>query len=151
MATNPDWKEFVELLNSRKAEYVIVGAIALSWHGYSRYTGDLDVLLRPAAANAHAVLAALAGFGFGSLAISVSDLTSPDRVIQLGHPPARIDLLTSISGVSFDEVWAGRATGEFGGVPASYIGLAELLRNKRSTGRAKDAGDAEELTRRRRA
>ena len=129
MATNPDWKEFVELLNSHKAEYVVVGAIALSWHGYSRYTGDLDILLRPTEENASTVLAALAAFGFGSLGVDVADLTSPNRIIQLGHPPGRIDLLTAISGVSFDEAWAGRARGEFGGVPISYIGIAELIRN----------------------
>jgi hypothetical protein len=148
MATNRDWKEFVALLNANGVEYVIVGAIALSWHGYPRYTGDLDILVRPDPINAGKVLAALTAFGFAGLDIKESDLTSIDCIIQLGYPPGRIDIITSISGVSFDEVWAGRVAGDFGGVPAIYIGRTELLRNKLATGRAKDAGDAAELARR---
>ena len=148
MATNRDWKEFVASLNANGVEYVIVGAIALTWHGYPRYTGDLDILVRPESGNACKVLAALFAFGFAGLDVMEDDLTSPDCIVQLGYPPGRIDIITSISGVSFDDVWAGRVIGDFGGVPANYIGRSELLRNKLATGRPKDAGDAAELARR---
>ena len=148
MSPNRDWKEFVELLNSNEVEYVIVGAVALAWHGYPRYTGDVDILIRQSRQNAERVLAALTQFGFASLGIRADDLLRSEGIIQLGYPPVRIDILTTISGVSFDEVWAGRIQGDFGGIPTQYIGKAELLANKRSTGRGKDIGDAEELGRR---
>lgn len=146
--TNRDWKEFVESLNANGVDYVIVGAIALSWHGYPRYTGDLDILIRPNPANAQKLLAVLSGFGFGGLNITESDLTSADCIIQLGYPPGRIDIITSISGVTFEDVWSGKVIGDFGSAPAAYIGRDELLRNKQASGRAKDAGDAAELARR---
>ncbi|HXJ39795.1 MAG TPA: hypothetical protein VNH18_10990 [Bryobacteraceae bacterium] len=148
MLPNPDWKEFIELLNSNGVEYVVVGALALGWHGYPRFTGDVDFMVRPEPVNAERVVTALGQFGFASLGITPTDLVTEDCIIQLGHPPVRIDLITSISGVSFDDVWAGRVRGDFDGVPVDYIGRAELIRNKRATGRLKDLGDVEELLRR---
>jgi len=115
MSPNRDWKEFVELLNSNEVEYVIVGAVALAWHGYPRYTGDVDILIRQSRQNGERVLAALTQFGFASLGILADDLLRSDGIIQLGYPPVRIDILTAISGVSFDEVWAERVQGDFGG------------------------------------
>jgi len=127
---------------------VVVGALALAFHGYPRYTGDVDILIRQEPANAARVVAALATFGFGSLGITDEDLLGERAVIQLGHPPVRIDLLTSISGVSFDDAWLGKVAGDFDGVPVHYVGRAELLRNKQAAGRPKDLGDAAELIRR---
>ena len=127
---------------------MVVGALALAFHGYPRYTGDVDILIRQEPANAARVVAALATFGFGSLGITDEDLLGERAVIQLGHPPVRIDLLTSISGVSFDDAWLGKVAGDFDGVPVHYVGRAELLRNKQAAGRPKDLGDAAELIRR---
>jgi hypothetical protein len=148
MPINSDLREFIELLNSKEVDYVIVGAFAVAWHGYPRYTADLDILIRPDKPNAERVLATLAQFGFGGLGILADDLTTAGKVIQLGVKPNRIDLLTSVSGVAFEEVWATRVEGVLDGIPVQYIGRSALIRNKQSTGRAKDRGDAEELKKR---
>jgi hypothetical protein len=148
MPLNKDLREFVALLNSNGVEYLVVGAFAVAFHGFPRYTADLDLLVRPAAENAERVMRALSEFGFGSLDIQASDLQSPGRVIQLGVQPNRIDLLTAISGVSFDEAWARRSPGKLDGMEVQFIGRDALIRNKESTGRQKDLGDAEELRKR---
>src|SRR5579859_1579804 len=145
MPLSKDLREFIECLTSNKVEYLVVGALAVSWHGFPRYSADVDILVRPSEDNAVRVLQALSQFGFASLNISVSDLTDPGKVIQLGYEPNRIDLLTSLSGVSFEEAWEDRAAGELDGLPVNFIGWASLLRNKDATGRAKDRIDAEEL------
>jgi hypothetical protein len=148
MQLHNDLREFVELLNSNEVDYVVVGAHAVAYHGYPRYTGDLDLLIRPSADNAARVLQSLSQFGFGKLPLGADDLQTEGKVVQLGLPPNRIDLITSISGVSFDEVWSARESGDLAGVPTAFIGRDALLRNKESTGRAKDLGDAEELRKR---
>jgi hypothetical protein len=132
-------------LNSNRVEYLVVGAYAVSWHGYPRYSADVDFLIRPSPVNAVRVLQALDQFGFDCLDISASDLTVPGKVIQLGCEPNRIDLLTSITGVSFDDAWDDRAAGDLDGLPVHFIGRSSLIRNKEATGRAKDRIDAEEL------
>jgi hypothetical protein len=147
MPLSRDLREFVGCLNSNKAEYLIVGALAVSWHGFPRYSGDIDFLVRPAPENARRVKAALVEFGFGEMDISLSDLVTPGKVIQLGYEPNRIDLMTSITGVSFEEAWATRVAGELDGLSVFFIGKAALLRNKESTGRSKDKIDADELRR----
>jgi hypothetical protein len=144
-APNQDWLEWLESLNSAKAEYIVVGGVSLAHHGMPRYTGDLDVLIHATPENARRVLAALAAFGFGSLAIEEHDLTAPARVIQLGYPPARIDLLTSIDGVTWDDADASAEAGRYGDVPTRFISRAMLIRNKRATGRTQDLADAERL------
>ena len=106
MPLSRDLREFVECLNSNKVEYLIVGALAVSWHGFPRYSGDIDFWIRPDSENAQCIRAALKQFGFGTLDISDEDLTSPRKVIQVGYAPNRIDLMTSITGVSFDDAWA---------------------------------------------
>ena len=148
MQIQKDLREFVELLNSNEVDYLVVGAFAVAHHGYPRYTGDLDLLIRPSAENADRVLRALSQFGFGKLDVAADDLRYEGKVVQLGLPPHRIDLITSVSGVSFDEAWLSRESGDLGGVPAPFIGRDALLKNKESTGRAKDLGDAEELRKR---
>src|SRR5271157_6101853 len=105
----------------------------------------IDFLIRPSHANAVRVLRALSQFGFGSLDISASDVTLTGKVIQLGYEPNRIDLMTSITGVSFEDAWDDRAPGDIDGLPVNFIGRSSLLRNKDATGRAKDRIDAEEL------
>ena len=145
MSLSRDLREFIECLNANEVEYLVVGALAVSWHGFPRYSADVDFLIRPSLANAVRVLRALSQFGFGSLDISASDLTFTEKVIQLGYEPNRIDLMTSITGVSFDDAWDDRITGDLDGLRVNFIGRASLLRNKDATGRAKDRIDAEEL------
>lgn len=143
-----EFREFVELLNSNKVEYLVVGAFAVAWHGHPRFTGDLDIWIRPDAENAGHLLDALQQFGFGSLDINIEDLATAGQIIQLGIQPNRIDLITSISGVAFEAAWDGRIEGSIDDVPVNFIGRTALIQNKESTGRAKDRGDAEELRKR---
>jgi len=140
-----DWREFIELLNSRGVEYLIVGAFALAFHGVPRFTGDIDILVRRSAENSARIEEVLRAFSFASLGLSAADFLNPDQVIQLGHPPNRIDLLTSITGVAFEEAWADRVAGELHGIPVRFIGREMLIRNKRATGRAQDKADLEAL------
>jgi hypothetical protein len=147
MPLSKDLREFIECLNSSKAEYLIVGALAVSWHGFPRYSADVDLLVRAEPSNAGRVLQAIRQFGFGSLDISIEDLAMPGKVIQLGFEPNRIDIITSITGVSFDEAWQTRVGGEIDGLPIQLIGRAALIRNKEAAGRPKDRIDVEELRR----
>jgi len=101
MRLSSDLREFIGLLNSNEVDYLVVGAHAVAWHGYPRFTADIDLFVRPIASNGESILAALRSFGFGSLRIEASDFNQPDRVVQLGMPPNRIDLITSIAGVSW--------------------------------------------------
>src|SRR5260370_17521496 len=103
MPLSRDLREFIECLNSNEVEYLVVGALAVSWHGFPRYSADIDFLIRPSDANGARVLQALSQFGFGSLDISRSDLTLPGKVIQLGYEPNRIDLMTSVTAVTFSD------------------------------------------------
>jgi hypothetical protein len=140
-----DLSEFVGLLTSKKVEYVVVGGHAVAFHGHPRLTGDVDFLIRPTRENADRVLAVLRDFGFGSIGITVDDLIVPEKVVQLGNPPNRIDLLTSISGVTFDEVWSSRTPGNLGEHVVDYIGWDALIRNKRASDRDKDRLDVKTL------
>ncbi len=140
-----DWRGFIESLNSHGVEYVVVGAVALAHHGFPRYTGDLDIFVRNSPENARRMESALAGFGLQGLGLKAADFTEPDRVVQIGVPPNRIDILTTITGVSFEEAWADRVEADAGGVRANFIGRQALIRNKRLTGRAQDRADLESL------
>src|ERR1041385_1489333 len=111
MPLNKDLREFVELLNSNEVEYLVVGAFAVAYHGFARYTADLDILIRPTAENADRLTRALTQCGFESLDIR-SDFQTPGMVVQLGMKPNRIDLLSTISGVTFEESWASRREAE---------------------------------------
>jgi hypothetical protein len=132
-------------LNANSVEYLVVGALAVSWHGFPRYSGDVDFLIRPTEENARRALKAIAQFGMGSLDIRVEDLAVPGKVVQMGYEPNRIDVMSSITGVTFDEAWEGRSPGELDGIPVRFIGRDALLRNKDATGRSKDKIDALEL------
>ena len=145
MEAQRDFKGLLALFNAHNVEYAIVGAYALSHYGVPRYTGDLDILIRSDAENARRILDALSEFGFGNLGLTAMDFTALNRVIQLGYPPVRVDLLTSITGVSWQEVADNRETGIYGGVPVFYIGRAQLVKNKRLTARQKDLADLEAL------
>ena len=145
MKLPPDWREFIELLNSNDVEYVVVGGHAVGYHGYPRYTGDIDFFVRANPENAALLAKVLTEFGFEGELDLESALTEPGKIIQLGRPPNRIDLLTSISGVDFDEAARGCVTVSMDGIPVKLIGRQALLKNKRSTGRTRDRADAEEI------
>src|SRR5579875_724766 len=140
-----DWRAFIELLNSNGVEYLVVGAVALAYHGFPRCTGDLDILVGNAPANSLRLEATLDGFGFASSGLKAADFAGSYRVIQLGFDHNRIDLLTSLTGVPFEKAWAGRVQGEMGGVRTNFIGRAELILNKRATARTQDRADLEAL------
>lgn len=145
METQPDFKELLELFNAHSVNYLIVGAYALAFHGAPRYTGDLDIFVQPTVGNAASVMAALRDFGFGNVGITGSDFTMPDIVVQLGYPPVRVDLMTTITGVTWETVDRGAVVGEYGNVPVRYIGKDEYKINKRQLGRKKDLADIEAL------
>jgi len=145
MEVQPDFRDMLALLNNHGVEYVVVGAYALAHHGVPRNTGDIDIYIRPSQENARRVVKVLGEFGFGSLGLAESDFTQPNQVIQLGRPPVRIDLLTSISGVTWEEADRGKAPGAYGDVSISYLGRDQLKANKRAAGRTKDLADLEAL------
>ncbi len=140
-----DFKEFVGLLKDHDVEYMIVGGYAVGVHGYPRFTGDLDIWLNPVAANAELVLRALRDFGFGGLNITLQDLMKENNVIQLGQPPLRIDLLTTIDGVHFAECFANRKEVTFDGLHMNFIGYHDLVKNKKASGRHRDLDDVENM------
>ena len=140
-----DWRAFIESLNSNGVEYLVVGAVALAHHGFPRYTGDLDVLIRNSAENSVKLESALSDFGFAALGLKAADFVDSYRVIQLGVPPYRIDLLTSITGVTFDEAWPSRVEAVMGETRVNFIGREALVHNKMMTGRTKDKADIEAL------
>ena len=138
-----DFSEFLRLLNSKNAEYLLIGGYAVNFHGYSRSTGDMDIWISPRPENISRTVAALRDFGFSSAGPELFD--SPDAMVRMGVPPLRLEILTSISGVEFDECFTRRVTGEVDGVPVPIISLDHLKINKRATGRPKDLADLEEL------
>lgn len=144
MKFHRDFKDFLSLLNKNGVEYVIVGYFVLSFHGHPRATGGMDVWIRKTPDNAMKVMKALADFGFASLGITADDLLE-DKVIQLGQPPVRIDLMTELDGLTPEEVWDGKEEGRFGDVPVFFTGRETFIRNKRSLGRHRDLADLEAL------
>lgn len=141
-------KDFVELLrffNKQRVRYCVVGAFAVGFHAIPRYTKDLDLLVEPTIRNGTRICRALKAFGFGSLKITPGDFARPGRFIQLGYEPVRVDLITSIAGVTFDQVWRHRQRGRYGTVPVSFISLEDLIRSKQASRRAQDLADLELL------
>ncbi len=145
MEIQPDFKEWLELCNVHGVEYLVVGGYALAWHGAPRFTGDLDLWVKPERENARKILAALVAFGFGGLGLQEDDFLQEDMVVQLGYPPVRIDLLTSLTGVTWDEAWKNREAGTYGQVPVYFLGRSDLIANKRALGRQRDLADLEAL------
>ena len=142
---NSDFLDFLTLLNQHQVHYLIVGGYAVAVHGHPRYTKDLDVWVEVSPENAEKLIRALQDFGFGSLGLTEADFLSSDRVVQLGYPPNRIDLLTSIDGVEFGMCYHDRLSVEMQGLMLSFIDLENLRRNKRASGRFQDLADLENL------
>jgi hypothetical protein len=145
MEEQKDFKELLGLFNKNKVKYAIVGAYALAFHGCPRYTGDLDVLVKADPSNAKNILKSIKGFGFKSLKLRAEDFTSEKQVIQLGMPPIRIDLLTSLTGVTWKQISSTRVKGKYGNVPVYFIGKKQLVANKKALGRYKDLADIEAI------
>ncbi|MCC3152610.1 nucleotidyltransferase [Hymenobacter sp. BT770] len=138
---NPDFKEFIELLNAHAVEYLVVGAYAVARYGVVRNTGDIDVWVNQSEGNVTRLVGVLAAFGVAGLGHTVADFMEPGTIVQIGVSPIRIDLLTTIDGVGFLECYPNRETSVLDGVPIAVISIQDLRRNKASTGRAKDQED----------
>ena len=144
-----DYEEFIAALNAHGARYLVIGAHAVAFHARPRATKDLDILIEPTPENARKVLAALRDFfGGADLNYTTEDMMDPDCIIQLGIAPVRIDLLSMIPGCpDFSTAWKRRVEARFGGVPAQYIGLKDLISNKEATDRPQDRADVGVLRR----
>jgi len=143
MEVQQDFRDLLELFNKHKVDFIIVGAYALGFHGAPRYTGDLDVFVRPDPINARSIMQALNEFGFGFVGLSAADFEKEGKVIQLGLPPVRVDIITSITGVSWEQARSGRVKGQFGDLMVYFIGRDDFIENKRALGRKKDISDLE--------
>lgn len=140
-----DFREFIALLNSESVKYLIVGGYAVAYHGYPRFTGDIDFFVEASADNAARLGRALHRFGFAGLGLTERDFTTSDQVVQLGVPPNRIDLVTGLSGVSFEEAWGSRIESTLDGLSVNFISKAVLIKNKTAAGRARDKADIAEI------
>ncbi|UCH00050.1 MAG: hypothetical protein JSU78_06385 [Deltaproteobacteria bacterium] len=145
MEVQPDFRDLLALFNAHKVEYMIVGGYELGFHGAPRLTGDLDILVKPDPENARRTLEALDEFGFESIGLTKRDFQSPDKVVQLGVPPVRIDIMTSLTGVSWEEAFLGRKAGKYGDIQVHYIGRDQFVANKRAMGRKRNLADLEAL------
>jgi hypothetical protein len=145
MEVQPDFKDLLELFNKHRVEFMLVGGYALAFHGVPRYTGDMDIFVHISSQNAMRIMAALDEFGFGSVGLTVEDFQKENMVVQLGVPPVRVDIVTSLTGISWEEAYSNKVQGKYGDVPVFYIGRQEFISNKKATGRQKDLADLEAL------
>jgi hypothetical protein len=143
---NPDFVDVLRAFIAADVRFLIVGAYALALHGRPRATGDLDVWLDANPQNAARVMKALKAFGAPMSEISEADFATPGVVYQIGVPPGRIDILTELTGLTFEDAWPDRLRGRFGEIEVDFIGREAFVRNKRAIGRAKDLGDIESLS-----
>jgi hypothetical protein len=141
----PDFDEFCALLCAHRVEFVIVGAYALAFHGAPRFTGDLDILVRPTEDNGRRLLDAIAAFGFSTESLGPADVASGRKVVEMGVPPVQLRVMSDIDGVTWDEVWRSREVGALGRHEVPFIGRAAFVANKRAAGRLKDLADVEAL------
>jgi hypothetical protein len=140
-----DFREFIGSLTGKGVRYLLVGGYAVGFHGHPRYTKDMDVWIGRDEGNAALMIEALEDFGFGSLGLEADDFLAPDRIIQLGYAPNRIDILTTLPGVEFEACFESRVEARLGGLTVNFIGLDDLKRNKRASGRYQDLADLEML------
>ena len=145
MVLGKDFREFIASLNANGVRYLIVGGYAVAFHGHPRYTKDIDVWLEATPDNATRAINALKAFGFESIGLTDADFLEPDQVIQLGFPPNRIDLLTSLNGVEFASCFPARVQVDIDGELVDFIDLENLKKNKRAVGRTQDLADLENL------
>lgn len=140
-----DFRDLFAEFNAASVEYLVVGAHALAFHGHIRATKDLDVWIRPVATNAARVIAALAAFGAPVSQVTVGDLSTPGVTYQIGVDPLRIDILTDVDGLTFEEAWPNRTMATFDDQSVHVLSRTDLIRNKRASGRSQDLADLEAL------
>jgi len=145
MVQNQDFKEFIQLLNENNVHYLVVGGYAVAFHGYPRYTKDIDIWVWLDKQNAQNIIKALDQFGMGSLGLRPEDFLEPGMIIQLGYPPNRIDILVGLKGMEFESVYPDRIEEVIDGVQVNFIDLENLKRTKQIAGRAQDLADLENL------
>jgi predicted nucleotidyltransferase len=141
-----DFQEFLQLLNAHGVKYVIVGGYAVNFHGYVRYTGDLDVFVALSSESALSLTRVFQEFGFNLPEVTPELFLNRGRIVRMGHEPMRLEILNEIDGVTFDECFANRVEVELSGHKINVIGLPQLLRNKQASGRLQDLADVEALT-----
>jgi len=142
MELGQDLSEFVESFIAHEVRFMIVGGYAVAAHGHPRATGDLDAWILVGSENAQRVIKALHDFGFDMPDLTVEDFENPDMVVQLGYPPNRVDIMTAIDGVKFEDAWPNHVMMKIGRTVVPFIGRADLIQNKRAAGRARDLADA---------
>jgi hypothetical protein len=142
---HPDFKDFLRLLNSHDVEYLVVGGYAVGYHGYPRATGDMDIWIAINEMNAERTAQVLRDFGMPELKTKKQLFTEKDKIIRMGVPPVRIEVITGASGVAFDECYARRGIVKVDDIPVNFISLDDLKTNKRAVGRHKDLEDIEHL------
>jgi hypothetical protein len=145
MNLNQDFQEFVELFVAHEVEFLIVGGYALAAHGHPRYTKDLDVWVWIGTENSQRIIAAIEAFGFGDLGLTAADFQDPEVMVQLGHEPQRIDILTFASGLHFSDAYENRVYITIGNVQVPFISVDDLRTNKLATGRPRDIADVADL------
>jgi hypothetical protein len=145
MEVQKDFLELLRLLNAHGVEYLVVGGYAVAFHGAPRFTGAIDIFVAPEGTNVEKVLIALGQFGFPTLGLSPDEVIAGKKILQLGREPFQVHVMTAVSGIAWDEAWESRTGGHYGPCPVYFIGRQALIRNKRSTGRAKDQADVEAL------
>lgn len=145
MKTEKDFEELLELFNKNKVKYCIIGAYAVAFYAEPRYTKDMDILIEPDMENARKIIKSLNEFGFQGLALKEKYFIQKGKVIQLGYEPVRIDLITSIEGCNSEDVWKNMAVGAYGKHKTFFIGLNELIKNKKKSGRKQDSVDISKL------
>ena len=148
MRVEKDYEEFLGLLNKYQVKYCIAGSYAVAVWGYPRYTKDIDILIEPTKENAKKIISAIREFGIKSQDLTEEDFIKKNRVIQLGYEPVRIDILTSVEGVSFSTIWRNKVEDFYGKEKVYFVGLKELIRIKKKVARPQDLIDLEELLRR---
>lgn len=142
---NPDFRDILSALHAENVEFLVVGSYAVAVHGQARATEDLDIWVRPSEPNSQRLMLALLRFGAPTSSLTAQDFQSADVVFQMGNPPWRIDILTSIGGVTFDEAWPEREEWSVEELPVPVLSRRHLILNKRTVGRTKDLADVEAL------
>lgn len=147
MRVEEDFADFLRLFNKHKVKYCIIGAFAVGFHGYPRFTKDIDILVEPNKDNAEKIIKAIREFGMISKDLTEEDFSQKNKVIQLGYEPVRIDVLTSIEGLEFKDVWKNKEKGMYGRVKVFFMGWHELKKSKEIAQRSQDQIDLEKLLR----
>ena len=145
MEVQPHFKELLKLLEENDVEYVIVGGYAMAFHGYPRFTKDIDIFFRNSTQNVKKIMASLTRFGFGEKDLNETVFLEPGNIIQFGIVPLRVDIINEIDGVSFDEALSNSVRGKYGDIEVNFIGKIDLIKNKKASGRDQDKLDAKKL------